>query len=78
MINKEKNITFDDIFKLLSLSINRNYLNNYHHKILDNYEEKEIDIDIDDNFNSNVAKLKIIEEPKRLILKPKKNTKKNV
>ena len=54
------------------------YLNNYHHKILDNYEEKEIDIDIDDNFNINVAKLKIIEEPKRLILKPKKNTKKNV
>ena len=30
-----------------------NYLNNYHHRILDNYKEKEIDIE--DSFNSNKA-----------------------
>ena len=33
-----------------------------------NYEQKEIEID--DGFNSNKAKLQIIEEPKKLILKP--------
>ena len=70
MRNEEKIITPNDIFKLLNLSLNSSYLNNYHHRILDNYEEKEIDID--DSFNSNVVKLEIIEEPKRLILKPKK------
>ena len=71
MKNEEKIITPDDIFKLLNLSLDGNYLNNYHHRVLDNYEEKEIDIE--DNFNSNTAKLEIIEEPKKLILRPKKN-----
>ena len=70
MKNEKEIITPDDILKLLSLSIDGKYLNDYHHSILDNYEEKEIDID--DNFNSNKAKLEIIEEPKKLILKPKK------
>ena len=71
MINEEKIITPDDIFKLLNLSLDGNYLNDYHRRVLNNYEEKEIDID--DSFNSNEAKLEIIEEPKKLILKPKKN-----
>ena len=70
MKNEEKIITPDDIYKLLNLSLDGIYLNDYHRKILDNYEEKEIDIE--DNFNSNKAKLEIIEEPKKLILRPKK------
>ncbi len=71
MRNEEKIITPDDILKLLNLSLDGNYLNEYHHRVLDNYEEKEIDID--DNFSSNEAKLEIIEEPKKLILRPKKS-----
>lgn len=71
MRNEEKHIIPDDIFKLLNLSLDGNYLNDYHHRVLDNYEEKEIYID--DSFNSNEAKLEIIEEPKKLILSPKKN-----
>lgn len=70
MKNEEKIITPDDIYKLLNLSLDEKYLNDYHRRILDNYEEKEIDIE--DNFNSNKAKLEIIEEPKKLILKPMK------
>ena len=70
MKNEEKIITPDDIYKLLNLSLDGIYLNDYHRKILDNYEEKEIDIE--DSFNSNKAKLEIIEEPKKLILRPKK------
>lgn len=74
MKNVEKIITPDDIFKLLNLTFDRSYLNEYHHNILDNYKEKEIDID--DCFISNEAKLEIIEEPKKLILKPKNTIKK--
>ena len=74
MKNEEKIITPDDIFKLLNLSFNGSYLNNYHHNILNNYEEKEINID--DCFISNEAKIEIIEEPKKLILKPKNIIKK--
>lgn len=69
MTNREKNIIPDDIFKLLNLSINGSYLNDYHHRVLDDYEEKEIDID--DSFISTRARIEIIEEPKKLILKPK-------
>lgn len=71
MKNEEKIITPDDIYKLLNLSLDGKYLNDYHHRVLDNYEEKEIDIE--DSFNSKEAKLEIIEEPKKLVLKPKKN-----
>ena len=71
MIKEEKIITPDDIFKLLNLSLDGNYLSDYHRRILDNYEEKEIDID--DSFDSKEAKLEILEESKKLILKPKKN-----
>lgn len=71
MMNEEKIITPDDIFKLLDLSLDGNYLNDYHRRILNTYEEKEIDIE--DSFNSRKAKLEIIEEPKKLILRPKKN-----
>lgn len=69
MRNKEKVITPDDIFNILNLSLNGSFLNDYHCSILDNYEEKEIDID--DNFDSSLARLEIIEEPKKLILKQK-------
>ncbi|MEE3342915.1 MAG: hypothetical protein VZS44_02375 [Bacilli bacterium] len=70
MEKKEKAIIPDDIFEILNLSIKRSNLNKYHHKILDNYKEKEIEIE--DNFKSNKAKLEIREEPKKLILKQKK------
>lgn len=67
--NKEKVITPDEIYEKLNLSLDKNNLNDYHREILDNYEEKEVDID--GSFNSNRVKLEIIEEPKKLILKPK-------
>ena len=68
--NEEKIITSDDIFKLLNLSLNGNYLNDYHYKVLNNYEKKEIEIE--DSFDSNRAELEIIDEPKKLILRPRK------
>ena len=71
IMNKEKNITPEDILNILNLSLDRNYLNYYHHRVLDNYEEKEIDIE--DSFTSNKVELEIIDEPKKLILRPKKN-----
>ena len=70
MQNEKRIITPEDIYKLLNLSIDGIYLNDYHRKILDNFEEKEIDIE--DNFNDKKAKLQIIEEPKKLILRPTK------
>lgn len=73
--DKKKIITSDDIYKIFSLSLDSKYLNDYHRNVLDNYEEKEIYIDIDDNFRKNDVKLEIIEEPKILILKPKKSKK---
>jgi len=71
MENEEKIIIPDDISKLLDFSIDGNYLNDYHRRVLDSYEEKEIDIE--DSFNSRKAKLEIIEEPKKLILRSRKN-----
>lgn len=70
MKNEERTIVPDDIFKLLNLSLDGNYLNSYHRRILDSFEE--IDIDIEDSFSSNKARLEIVEKPKKLILKPKK------
>lgn len=68
-ISTEKIIIPDDINKLLNLSLNSSYLNDYHRNILDNYEEK--DLDIYDFAKNGIVKLDIIEEPKKLILKPK-------
>lgn len=71
-IGSEKEIiTSDYIYDLFNIEFGREIFNDYYKGIIDNYEEKEIEID--DNFNSSDAKLEIIEEPKRLILKPKKN-----
>lgn len=69
VLHLEKIITPDDINKLLNLSLNGSYLNDYHRNILDNYEEKELDIY--DFAEKGCFKLDIIEEPKKLILKPK-------
>lgn len=68
-ISQKKIIIPDDINKLLNLSLNSSYLNDYHRNILDNYEEK--DLDIYDFAKKGIVKLDIIEEPKKLILKPK-------
>lgn len=73
LINKEKNITLDEIYKLFSLSFASCYFNDYHYKLLDNYQEKELDIE--DKFDNKYSKLEIIEEPKKLILRPKKMVK---
>lgn len=70
MRNEEKVIVPDDIYKILDLSLDGNYLNDYHHNILNNYKEKEVIID--DNFDSKNARLNIIDRPKEIILKPKK------
>ena len=67
--HSKKIITPDNINKLLNLSLNSSYLNDYHRNILDNYEEK--DLDIYDFAKKDIVKLDIIEEPKKLILKPK-------
>lgn len=69
VMHLERIITPDDIDKLLNLSLNSSYLNDYHRNILDNYEEKEIDVC--DFAEKGCFKLNIIEEPKKLILKPK-------
>ena len=68
--NEFANITEEDIYSILNLTIDGSYLNDYHRNILDNYEKKEIEIEnIPDEKR---AKFKIIEEPKKLILRPKK------
>lgn len=68
-LNLEKAITPDDIYRLLNLRLDGSYLNDYHRNILDNFEEKELDIY--DFALKGCFKLDIIEEPKKLILKPK-------
>lgn len=70
----EKRITCDDIFNILNIKLNGNCLSEYYYNILDNYEEKAIEID--DKFNSKVADIEIIEEPKKLILRPTRISKK--
>ena len=71
MRNEDSIIRPDDIYKLLNLTLDGKYLNDYHHRILDKYEDKEIDIE--DSFDSKDVRLEIIEESKKLILKPKRN-----
>lgn len=58
------------IEELFNIKIAREYFNDYYKGVIDNYTEKEIDIV--DNFNSNCSKLEIIEEPKKLILRPQR------
>lgn len=70
ILNKLKNITEEDINCILNLRIDSSYLNDYHRNILDNYEKKEIEIE--EIPNTTRANLKIIEEPKKLILRPQK------
>lgn len=71
-INRRKNnITPDYIDNIFNITFNRGKFNDYYKSIFDNYEDKEIDII--DSFDSNHSQLEIIEEPKKLILKPKKS-----
>lgn len=72
--NGKKIITPEDIYESFDLSFSSSYLNNYHRKFLDNYEEKEVDID--GIFNSTKVNLEIIEEPKKLILRQKHDIRK--
>ena len=69
--SKKDIITPDYIYNLFNIEFGRERFNDYYKGIIDNYEEKEIDII--DTFDSNHSKLEIIEEPKKLILRPKKN-----
>lgn len=66
VLHLEKTITPDDIYRLLNLSLDGSYLNDYHRNILDNYEEKEIDIL--DFASKGTFKLGVIESPKKLVL----------
>lgn len=69
--SKKDIITPDYIYNLFNIEFGRERFNDYYKGIIDNYEEKEIDII--DTLDSNHSKLEIIEEPKKLILGPKKN-----
>ena len=69
--SKQDIITPDCIYDLFNIEFGRERFNDYYKQIIDNYEEK--DIDIVDSFESNHSQLEIIEEPKKLILRPKKN-----
>ena len=64
-------ITPNYIDDLLNVKFRCEKFNDYYKGIIDKYEEKEIDII--DIFDSNYSQLEIIEQPKNLILKPKKN-----
>jgi len=59
------------IHDLFNIEFGCENFNDYYKRIIDNYEEKEIDIV--DTFDSNYSQLEIIEQPKKLVLKPKKN-----
>ena len=64
--DKIKNSTVDEIHQLFSLGFSHNYFNDYHHRFLASYEEKEIEIEgLSDS-------LEIIEEPKKIVLRPTK------
>lgn len=72
---EERIITPDYIQEFLELSFDMDNVKddtvNYISKIIETHEEKEIYIP--ENFKSKKVNLKIIEEPKKLILTPKKN-----
>ena len=68
---KKDIITPDYIYNLFNIEFGCERFNDYYKGIIDNYEEKEIDIV--DTFDSNYSQLEIIEQPKKLVLKPKKN-----
>lgn len=64
-------ITPNYINDLFNIEFSCESINDYYKGIIDNYEEKQIDII--DAFDSNYSQLEIIEQPKKLILKPKIN-----
>lgn len=66
--SKHSVITPNYVNDILNIQFDRDSFNEYFKSIIDNYIEKEIDI-VDD-FYSNHSQLEIIEEPKKLILKP--------
>ena len=68
-----KIITPKYIEDLLSVEFLRDNFSDYYQDIIDNYNEKEISI-VDD-FEDDNSKIEIIEEHKKLILKPQKNNK---
>lgn len=66
-------ITPSYIHDLFNTEFECENFNDYYKRIINNYEEKEIDIV--DTFDSNNSQLEIIEQPKKLILTPKKSFK---
>lgn len=68
--SETKTITSNIILHLLNLSIDSSYLNKYHHKILDNYKEKEVLLE--NNFIEKEVTLEIKEDSKKLVLIPKR------
>lgn len=67
--NMGKPVCFDDIFDILSLRLDSKFLNDYHCHVLEEYEDKEIQVD--DHFDSDDVKFEIVEDAKKIVLKPK-------
>ncbi len=69
LMNHERRIgkiLSEDIYSILGVEFNRNKFNEYCQNVIDNYQEK--DVEIIGNFNSNKIRMKLEEEPKKLIL----------
>ena len=67
----ESRITSNYINALFNIEFKKDNFNDYYRDIIDGYEDKEIKV-IND-FSSNYADIEVIEEPKKLILRPKKD-----
>ena len=68
---EEYRITPNYINALFNVEFKKDNFNDYYRDIIDGYEDKEIKV-IND-FSSNYADIEVIEEPKKLILRPKKD-----
>lgn len=67
----ESRITSNYINALFNIEFKKDNFDNYNRNIIDSYENKKIKV-IND-FSSNYADIEVIEEPKKLILRPKKD-----
>ena len=61
---------------MFNIEFKKDNFNDYYRDIIDSYENKEIKV-IND-FSSNYSELEVIEEPKKLILKPRISCKKDL
>ena len=68
--NYKKNICKEDIMSMLNYKIDISKMNNYYQKLLENGSDKTVVID--SVFNSNQARLSILETPKEYVLTNKR------